>query len=121
NAACRRGDPPLMRARSGVVARLLLDAGADPHAIGSAGQTPLIAAAALGREEVVAELVSGGANPAFRDARGRSALVAAAFHHREAVVRQLLDFGTPVGLIEAAVLGDLSHARRLIQIGADLH
>src|SRR5439155_10538268 len=30
NMACRRGDPPVMRARSGSVARLLLDAGADP-------------------------------------------------------------------------------------------
>ena len=59
------------------LARQLLAAGADPHAINKAGQTALMMAALFGHGEIVDALVACGAYPHQRDAAGNSALSAA--------------------------------------------
>ncbi len=60
------GDPGVMRA--------LLDAGADPDALGSDGRTPLHAAAFAGRLPIVRLLLDAGADPTRRGPEGASPL-----------------------------------------------
>ena len=76
HAAVAGSDPPTRIA----IARLLLDAGAEPGTQQSDGSTPLMSAAHNGDEALVDLLVGAGADLTTRDQSGRTA----ADHAREA-------------------------------------
>ncbi|MEE8583319.1 MAG: ankyrin repeat domain-containing protein [Acidobacteriota bacterium] len=83
------------------VLRLLLDHGVDGDSPAGAetccpGQTPLIAAAAKGRSEVIEELLKGGAKPDRWDRKGWTPLHLAARGGLLGSVLQLLKGGAPV-------------------------
>lgn len=87
-----------VRGDVGVVS-CLLDAGADPNAVNTNGETAMILAAALHRPEMVQLLVSAGAQVDHRDALGMTALHRAVLGGRQGstsafdTVRALLDAG----------------------------
>ena len=58
-------------------ARLLLDAGADPNALGKDGGTALLTAAFLGRGEIAEMLLAAGANPNLKKPDGSTPATAA--------------------------------------------
>jgi len=55
------------------IARLLLDAGADPNRRNRGGQTALMMAALFGQQTIVDMLLAAGADPSARDDTGQSA------------------------------------------------
>ncbi len=75
------------------IARMLLEAGAEPGAQQSDGSTPLMSAARHGDDALVDLLVAAGADLATRDEGGRSA----ADHAKEAGHDALAERLTPVG------------------------
>ncbi|MEA2196345.1 MAG: hypothetical protein QOJ25_396 [Solirubrobacteraceae bacterium] len=119
-AACDASTAPIVRS--------LLDAGADVDA-GSAGNTPLMRAAAHGSTEIVEMLLAAGADiHAVCDAPGPDTALASAatFGHIE-IVRRLLQLGAlPDGgdpdttpLMVAAEEGNLELVKLLLDAGAD--
>jgi RNA polymerase sigma factor (sigma-70 family) len=75
------------------LAALLLDAGADPDARTSGGQTPLHIAALVDRPAIVAQLLAGGADPNAAADHGLTPLHFAVIRDRRAIVAQLLAAG----------------------------
>jgi len=107
------------------LARLLLDAGADPN-LRSGDETegtPLCAAACHGQVEIVRALLAHGADPNLREDESWTPLRWAASHGHEHVARELLaagadpDVGAP--LVEAARRGCLGGVNALLEHGAD--
>ncbi len=106
------------------LARLLLEADADPDAKGQGYETPLLIAASRGRAEVVSVLLEHGASPYCCDLGGEFPITAARNGGHTEVVRllevvQALTYGEPsteafdgadgpaaVGADEADVFGD---------------
>ena len=91
------------RGGHGALVRLLLEAGAgsDPDAVtASSGVTPLhLAAAAIGGEDAVAELLSHGADPnALESSAGQTPLIFAAGSNRVGAVETLLQGGADPGI-----------------------
>jgi ankyrin repeat protein len=89
--------------------------------------TPLMAAAAEGREDVVALLLQKGAMPDLSDADGCTALYQAAISGQPAVVTMLLEHGADAGvaaqegwtpLMRAAHRGHVSIVMQLLKHGA---
>ncbi len=124
----RWGATPLMIAKSGEVAEALikvgsaLDAVTIPNGRGLApGQTALIQAAQMNRLPVVEVLLAHGAAVNLRDGDGRNALMLAAMNGHEQVVQALVADGADVGLIEAALLGNISVLETLIKTGGPVH
>jgi ankyrin repeat protein len=77
----------------------LLDSGADPNAIGMAGETALLLAVERGNRQAVARIVSrGGVKLNQRSAEGETALMVAAGAGEEEMVRALLAAGARVDL-----------------------
>lgn len=121
-AAAQRGDAPM--------ARLLLEAGADPNAASRNGATVLARVAITGNVPTAEALLDAGASPdGIGSAPPNAApLWAAVALKRRELVRLLLDrgaavntgdsvFGTPFGV--AVTGGDAAIARMLLEAGAD--
>ena len=128
NYAGKWGSTPLMCAKSAVVARMLLEAGAEPNAATipnghgiRAGGTALMEAAQRGDTESVALLLKYGADMERRNVEGHTALILAARNGPNATTRLLIDAGANVGLREAALLGDAALTKALLDAGADLN
>ena len=128
NAANKWGRTPLMTCNSAEIAEALLDAGARVNVVTLAdggglreGETALMKAAANGSLPVVRALLSQGADLEMRDAENRNALIFAATNDHEDVVQELLAAGATIGLVEAAVLGDVVRVEELLAVGGDLH
>jgi ankyrin repeat protein len=93
--------------RTGDLARVLIDAGADKDDETKNG-SPLICAASHGDADVVRTLLDAGANVALTDSPPDTALrLAAAFGHPD-IVDALIAAATVSSVIEAAGAGDLS-------------
>ncbi|MBJ6983995.1 ankyrin repeat domain-containing protein [Luteimonas sp. MC1750] len=81
------------------VAKILLDAGADPNAVAGMGRTPLHFAAQRGNSQTVEYLLQAGANPNARDHQGHTALIECMLDMRrtgadnDRIVSSLLDAG----------------------------
>lgn len=124
------GYTPLARAGNVSVAKLLLDAGANPNALSNYRLTPLIRHSAKGREDVVRLLLQHGAQIGMADKQNMSALHYAASNKHPGVLRILLDNGakfegrrtngeTP--LIMASAAFDSRCAELLLSYGADVN
>lgn len=126
------------RSGSAEAVRLLLDAGESPNAANVTGDelsgyTALQAAANLGHAEVVRLLLARGADVNRRNAQGDGPLTSAIYYAngiaeehpqraaRSEVLALLLATGPPLGLHEAAALGDVVTLRRLLDVGDDIH
>ncbi len=118
------------RGHAPVVARML-EAGADPQAMGEAGVGPALAlAAGRGDREMVETLLEHGAAVDAREGQwGMTPLAVAAFRGHEAVARALLDAGASVdaadhdgatALHRAAMQGHAAVAAALVGAGADV-
>ena len=70
-------------------ARLLLEHGARVNARQQVGYTPLMSAAASGRDDLVDLLLTGGADPALTNAEGKTAADVARDHKHEALAARL--------------------------------
>ena len=102
----------------------------DIKAAGLDGTTPLMRAAELGREDIVAALLKGGAAVNARDGQGGSALFYAAISGKPNVLAALVKAGADVNvhtagfdesaLTVAARHGDLAMVKALIAAGAKL-
>ena len=71
------------------IARMLLDAGADPNRCNSVGQTALMMAALFDQREIIDILLSSGADRERRDVAGNSAFSVAEAQGNEALARFL--------------------------------
>jgi hypothetical protein len=138
NAKTPKGSPALIEAiESGLmrwgrppsleIATLLLDHGADPNAMDKNWQTPLMAAAFTGNDEVVRILIAHKANVNIGSKFGNTALMEA---RGLSVVKQLLSAGAAVNdknikgrtaLHWAAWRGDLEVVKALIEAGASVN
>ena len=125
-----RGRTPLARAANASVAKLLLDAGADPNHVGSSRLTPLIRHSSKGNEEIVRLLLEHGARINVADTQNMSPIHYAASGKHPGVLRILLDNGarfegrrtngeTP--LIMASAAYDSRCAELLLSYGADVN
>lgn len=115
------------------IVELLLERGADIHAVNMHGDDALALAADHGHRDVVALLIEKGADPSRRGMHGRNALMAAARTGRAAVVELLLeqnrqplnarDRDGPIGgktaLFLACKHGWLETVTLLLRAGAD--
>ncbi len=134
NYASPHGITALMNSASGgqlEIARLLLEAGADPMATTDRGETAMICACRAYREhpEMVPLLMRYGADPNVKDQHGAGALRLAASEGNHAAVRALLEAGLAVDgypnepmtpLQAAARSGAIDVATVLLAHGADI-
>ena len=112
------------------VARLLLEAGADPdgESFGEDQGTPLCAACAWGNDEIVAALIGHGADVDRAEPDGPTPLVWAALEGHAWTARVLLEAGADpnlegdgwLPLLVAARKGSLALVRDLLAHGADV-
>ncbi|KAI9856186.1 MAG: hypothetical protein M1813_009203 [Trichoglossum hirsutum] len=109
--------------------KLLLERGADVHAVGSEGNTPLTLAAEEGYSEVVKLLLDWGANPCAESENGATPLHKAARGGHEEVAQLLLEVGVDIdrqdrlghtALQQATWRGNGGVARLLVSRGASL-
>lgn len=116
-------------AKSGDVAALsaMLEAGADPDARDSHGQTALMLAAHAGHEAAVRALVEAGAGLDHRAKLGLTATMLAVVAGHEAVARSLAEGGADLGLRGSGAPGfagrtaaDLARERGLHELARDL-
>jgi hypothetical protein len=84
-----------------VVAKVLLELGANPDVRSSRGRTPLHDCARHGKLDAAKVLLELGANPDARSSRGRTPLHSACGWKRPLVVRLLLEYGADVWLKDA--------------------
>ncbi|MCW3060909.1 MAG: uncharacterized protein JWQ02_2730 [Capsulimonas sp.] len=121
NAAPPEGiAPPLSYAKDAAIAERLIAAGAEVDAVSRAEygfhteRTALMQAASAGNWEIVGLLLRYHARLDLRDRDGRTALhLAAAYGHAQ-VIEALLAAGAPVGLSEAALLGDTDKLKKML-------
>jgi hypothetical protein len=113
-----------------VLARVLLEIGADVNATDADGRTALNVAAGRGHEEVARLLIENGAGINAKDNRERTALHLAAEKRHEAVARLLIGKEADITakdnrggtvLHVAVENGDERMARLLIERGADIN
>jgi uncharacterized protein len=94
--------------RTGDLARVLIEAGADPDDEGKNG-SPLICAASHGDADVVRALLDAGADVELTDSPPDTALRVAAAYGWPEIVDMLIDAGArPHSIIDAAGAGDVS-------------
>jgi ankyrin repeat protein len=107
--------------------KLLLDAGADVHALNKWRETPLLTAANHGQSGAVESLLAAGADPCKCTDTGWSPLSIAAYKGHDECVRLLLEDGAPTeeddptlsALLQAATKGLASTVSLLLKHGAD--
>jgi ankyrin repeat protein len=112
------------------IARMLLDAGANPNLANRYGMTPLIQAAFNGNDEIIAMLLAAGADPNARTLEGENAILNASKSGAAAGVLALIEAGADVNsrdgylfqtpLMWAAASNQAEVARVLIEHGADM-
>jgi uncharacterized protein len=91
-AVNRPGWSPILYVASGgdvPTLRVLLKAGADPHAVNPSGSSALIMAARFGSEDVAMALVAAGADPRSPNPAGQDAVAAARWAGRDALADKL--------------------------------
>jgi len=94
---------------------LLLEYGADPESLERSGGTPLLAAASIGSPSAIRLLVQSGADPNRLVAMGREEIP---MLYEDPIERDILVSGiTPLAM--AAMMGRISAATTLIEVGAD--
>ena len=67
----------------------ILKSGADPNQTSNSGQTPLMAAASVGRVEIIQTLLDHEADPTLKDKKDRTALDYARSRKRDAAIKLL--------------------------------
>lgn len=77
------------------IADLLLDAGANPHALNHAGQTALMMASLFGHYTIVDRLLALGADPFAIDVAGNSAISVATDQGNEMMAKHLIAAARP--------------------------
>lgn len=101
----------------------------DPNPLSALSWTPLMAAAAMGRNKVVRMLLQNGANANMGDGEGRTALMLAVKRGHLAVVKTLVEKGADVNptdrqgitaLKQASDSGNLEIIGLLLEKGADI-
>jgi hypothetical protein len=110
-----------------VAVSLLLDGGADVHALNKWRETPLLTAANHGQAGAVEALLKAGADPCKCTDTGWSPLSIAAYKGHDDVVRLLLEEGAPTeeadptlsALLQAATKGLPGTVELLLRHGAD--
>ena len=110
-----------------VAVQLLLDGGADVHALNKWRETPLLTAANHGQAGAVEALLKSGADPCKCTDTGWSPLSIAAYKGHDDVVRLLLEEGAPTeeadptlsALLQAATKGLPGTVELLLRHGAD--
>jgi ankyrin repeat protein len=90
DSADNYGSKPIHDAANAAVARLLLDAGKDPHSLDIFDETPLLSAAWSDDVEVVEFLLEYKANVGAQDDQGRTALHRAVSCKRVDIISTLL-------------------------------
>jgi ankyrin repeat protein len=130
DSADNYGIRPIHDAANAAVARLLLDAGADPHSPEIFDETPLLSAAWRDDVEVVKLLLEHKANVDAQDDQGRTALHRAVSCKRVEIVSTLLrnaaninlqDIEGKTPLHEALRSGDVDIVVALLEYGAEPH
>lgn len=101
----------------------------EPNALSADGESPLVACASVGLEQILAKLLAAGANPDAQCATGLSALAAASLNGHTRCVQQLLSASATVDLVcgrqkatalmYAAHNGNRSLCEMLLDAGAD--
>lgn len=107
--------------------KLLLENGADVHALNKWRETPLLTASNHGQNTAVEALLSNGADPCKCTDTGWSPLSIAAYKGHDEVVRMLLEEGAPTeeddptlsALLQAATKGLPDTVELLLRHGAD--
>ena len=92
NAVSRRGEAPLLGAKSREVAELLIDGNAEVNATNRTGQTPLHMACSRGNKDVVALLLARGADVDAKDRRGQTPLDLARAQGHGEIVKLLTEY-----------------------------
>jgi ankyrin repeat protein len=121
-----RGDhdeTPLIAAVMGKqleTARALIERGADINAVTRIGATALVCAAVRGDVETTRLLIEHGADVTATDPAGHTPLTWVALADKAATAALLIEAGARVGPVEAAILGDLSTLRWLLDGGAEV-
>jgi ankyrin repeat protein len=132
NAATPQLAPPLHQASFHGMARLvdlLLDRGADRHAVDEQGFSALQYAAQAGQIEIALVLVQHGLSPYSRNKGGKDAILVALFNGQSALAEALLDASAPpAATVEEGLAQHLQFAasrglqrivRRLLSMGVD--
>ncbi len=109
-----------LRGKQTDTARALIEGGADVNATDRIGHTALLCAAMRGDMEVARLLIARGADLAASDHSGQTPLSCAALNGKTDMVTMLIEAGAKAGPVEAALLGDLSFVRNLLNAGADV-
>lgn len=120
NLTDNTGVTPLLEARSPEIAKILVDAGADPNKAAAiysaeninagdeAGRTPLMQAAVRGNSPLIRALISKGAQIDLQDKKGDTALMLSVFYdHRR-------------NLLSSSVSDNLEAIKALVDAGADV-
>jgi len=112
-----------------MLAKLLIQAGANIEAKDNDGLTPLICASDLGYKEIVKLLIQAGANIEAKDSDGFTPLICAADQRYEEIIELLLEKGANIEakdddgftpLMCASELGYKEIAERLLKKGVDI-
>ena len=94
----------------------LLKKGADVNFIGDElGETPLMAAAQMGRAEAVTVLLAHGADPNVKAKEGKTALSLALEYNHPEIVTILQQRGAKASILDAASAGDTEAVRALLR------
>ena len=100
------------------IARLLLDAGAEPNLWDCDGETALMCASSRGHVEIVRLLLDAGADKNFPDEYERTALMHASRNGHIEIVRWLLDAGADMNLRDFFGRTARTHASRRVEIAS---
>jgi ankyrin repeat protein len=98
----------------------LLDKGAKVNSADKGGDHALQMAAYHGHTEVVRLLLSRGAQPDLPDKAKHTPLSGACAQGFPEIACLLVEAGHPVGIVEAAYLGDIPLLRQMLETGADI-
>jgi ankyrin repeat protein len=101
-------------------ARRLLDGGADSNMKNGRGVTALAFAASRGHLEVVRLLLARGADVNAATDKGFTSLMTAAQSDQPEIARELVAAGAHVGLVEAAMMGDVASVRESLEAGESI-